>query len=221
MSGRTIAIGDIHGCYLALEAVLNELVVHNTDTIVTLGDYVDRGPESNRVIERLLQLQNQCHLVSLMGNHEVMLLSALQDPRDLEFWMHCGGAETLESYGGVVESIPESHIEFIEQCALAYESDQHVFVHANYQPDCPIDEQDEQTLLWTHLGFEAPRRHVSGKTVVVGHTPQLSGEVLDRGHLICIDTFCFGDGWLTALDVQSKQVWQADKQGTVRTDSPD
>ena len=63
-----------------------------------------------------------------------------------------------------------------------------------------------------------PDPHVSGKIAIVGHTPQISGDVLDMGHLICIDTFCFGDGCLTAMDVHTKRIWQADKEGNLRSD---
>lgn len=216
MAGRTIAIGDIHGCSAALNAVLEGITLQKSDTIITLGDYVDRGPDSRGVVDRLLALRDHCDLVPLIGNHEMMLLAAVQDDQEIDFWTQCGGAETLASYGGEIECIPESHIEFFEQCAMAYETETHLFVHANYDADRPIDEQDDFVLLWKHLNSGVPEPHLSGKVAVVGHTPQMSGDVLDVGHLICIDTFCFGDGWLTALDVDSKSVWQANKDGELR-----
>lgn len=216
---RTIAIGDIHGCAAALVALLEQIEPQPKDTIVTLGDYIDRGTDSRGVVERLLLLNGQCELVPLIGNHEAMLLSALDDAEELAFWCQCGGMETLESYGGEIESIPESHIEFFEQCSIAYETDTHLFVHANYEADRPLEEQDEHVLLWKHLNYGVPSPHVSGKKVVVGHTPQTSGEVFDAGHLICIDTFCFGDGWLTAFDVESEEIWQANKFGEVKNAS--
>ena len=215
MSGRTIAIGDIHGCAAALEALLSRLVPQTEDTIVTLGDYVDRGPASREVVECLLQLREQCEVVSLFGNHEQMLLAAIEFD-DVDFWMQCGGDTTLLSYGGELAAIPESHVEFFERCHLAYETDSHIFVHANYNADQPINDQDDHILLWKHLGPQFPGPHFSGKTVVVGHTPQTSGEILDAGHFVCIDTWCFGDGWLTAFDVEKKTIWQANKAGEIR-----
>ena len=105
---------------------------------------------------------------------------------------------------------------FLRECTLAYETETHLFVHANYEPHLPIGEQDEITLLWKHLNHGIPGPHLSGKTVIVGHTPQPNGEPLDLGHLICLDTHCFGGGWLTAFDVESKQVWQANQEGEVK-----
>ncbi|MHB8862103.1 MAG: serine/threonine protein phosphatase, partial [Pirellulaceae bacterium] len=85
----------------------------------------------------------------------------------------------------------------------------HIFMHANYIADRDLDDQPEETLFWTHVSSVVPPPHRSGKIAIVGHTPQFSGEILDLGHLKCIDTCCFAGGWLTALDVHSGQVWQA------------
>ena len=92
---RTIAIGDIHGCAGALDTLLEEIQPRPTDTIVTLGDYVDRGPESSRVIEILVGLVSHCRLVPLIGNHEIMMFKAIIDPDQMEFWLQFGGNTTL------------------------------------------------------------------------------------------------------------------------------
>jgi serine/threonine protein phosphatase 1 len=97
-----------------------------------------------------------------------------------------------------------------------YETDSHLFVHANYDASLSLDQQPDDLLLWEHVVHTLPPRHRSGKTAVVGHTPQGSGEILDLGHLICIDTYCVGGGWLTALDVEAGQVWQANRAGELR-----
>jgi len=217
--GRTIAIGDIHGCSEALRTLLETIRPQRDDTIVTLGDYIDRGPNSHDVIEQIFELQNQCELITLLGNHELMLLLAKDDAEQLGWWQSCGGAATLLSYNNTIESIPESHFEFIEACPLAYETDTHIFVHANYEATVPMDEQSDQVLLWHHLAPDhIPAPHISGKKVIVGHTPQVDGNVLDLGHIVCIDTYCFGTGWLTALDVESGEIWQADQSGKLRVD---
>lgn len=216
MAGRTIAIGDIHGCDKALAAIIDAIEPTADDTIVTLGDYIDRGPDSNRVVERLLELQKACILVPLLGNHEQMLLAAIENEADAEFWMQCGGQATLESYGGDLQRIPEGHLNFIKDCAFAYETETHLFVHANYDSTVPVNEQDDYVMLWKHLTAPLPAPHISGKTAVVGHTPQMSGEILNAGHLICIDTWCFGDGWLTALDVETMAITQCNRHGEVR-----
>ena len=89
-------------------------------------------------------------------------------------------------------------------------------MHANYDPKLPLANQEIYTLLWSHLRNDMPSRHQSGKTAIVGHTSQKSGEVLDRGYLKCIDTCCYGGGWLTALDVFSGQTWQVNQDGVER-----
>jgi len=122
----------------------------------------------------------------------------------------------MESYGGHPDDVPEEHIQFIKSCRRYHETDDHIFVHGNYEPKKPLAQQSERTLLWTHLTISLPKPHASGKTAIVGHTPQLSGEILDHGHVIGIDTFCVGSGWLTALDVLTMTVWQADKDGHLR-----
>jgi serine/threonine protein phosphatase 1 len=94
----------------------------------------------------------------------------------------------------------------------------HIFVHAYYEADRPLHEQQWGRLRWASLP-PIPARHSSGKVAIVGHTPQKSGEVLDLGYLKCIDTFCHGGGWLTALEVRTGKVWQANLAGEIRTSS--
>jgi serine/threonine protein phosphatase 1 len=213
MPARTIAIGDIHGCFQALATLLEAIHPAADDRLIVLGDFVDRGPDSRAVIERLLDLQHHCQLVTLLGNHELMLLRALDDADQRRFWLCFGGQETLASYGGQIDAIPPAHLDFIRNARLFYETETHLFFHANYHSELPPQQQPEMLLIWTHLDRHVPAPHVSGKTVVVGHTPQLDGQVLDLGHLICLDTFCCGGGWLTALDVHAGTLWQASLQG--------
>ena len=105
---RTLAIGDMHGCLTALETLLDVVAPSEEDQLVTLGDYVDRGPDSRGVIERLLALDRECHLVPLRGNHELMMLDAKQ-LRGAMFWRLAGGTNTLASYDtGVAADIPEA-----------------------------------------------------------------------------------------------------------------
>lgn len=213
IDGRTIAIGDIHGCARALEVLLELIQPAPEDLIVTLGDYVDRGPESRQVIDRMIQLQEQCRVVPLLGNHEYMLLEALDQKMLLNFWMQCGGQQTLESYGGTIDQIPAEHLDFIRNCQRYFETESHLFFHANFDPGASPDNQPDQLLLWEHLGHSRPTPHTSGKCVIVGHTPQPDGRVLNLEHVICLDTYCFGGGCLTAMDVHSQKIWQVNKRG--------
>lgn len=192
------------------------------DQVVTLGDYVDRGPDSKGVIERLMALHRKGQLVALRGNHELMMLRARQSERfALYHWLSAGGEETLASYTetGEVRSltcIPEEHWHFLEKiCVNWWETTSHFFVHANAYSNLPLSQQPERMLFWQK--FNRPAPHRSGKTMVCGHTSQKSGEPLNLGHAICIDTWVYGRGWLTCLDVNSGQVWQANQGGQSRT----
>ncbi len=215
---RTIAIGDVHGCLAALDSLLAAVRPRSDDTLVFLGDYVDRGPDSRGVIERLLGLQQQLHLVCLLGNHDEMMLNVYDGQREIYVdWLLFGGSATLDSYSTMQpEDVPTEHIAFLRSCKLYHETDRHFFVHGNYQAELPLDAQPRGTLLWESLRDRQPGPHCSGKIAIVGHTSQKTGEVLDLGYLKCIDTRCYGDGWLTALDVDSGQLWQANKKGEMR-----
>ena len=214
---RTIAIGDIHGCAAALRALLEAIQPTEWDKIVTLGDYVDRGPDSRGVIEQLIELAQRCVHVPLIGNHEVMMLEALDKGGDhLNWWWECGGRETIASYGKFPRDVPKSHVKFLRGLEDFHETQRHIFVHANYDYDVPMSDQSRATTLWEHLNFRQPPPHYSGKTVFVGHTPQLTGEILDSDHLVGIDTACAVGGYLTAIDVDSRQIWQADADGNLR-----
>jgi serine/threonine protein phosphatase 1 len=218
MKARTIAIGDIHGCSAALDALLNAIRPRPEDCIVTLGDYINRGPDSRGVIERLIKLKDRCRLVPLLGNHEEMLFEALADNLPLDDFLGIGGDATLDSYGPgrVLSLILDFHLRFLESCLDFHETESHIFVHASYESYLPMGEQTTTTLRWEPLGNAVPERHVSGKTVIAGHNAQMDGEILDLGHVKVIDTYCYGGGWLTALDVHTEEVWQADREGNMR-----
>ena len=216
---RTIAIGDIHGCAIALENLLAAIEPKPDDSIIALGDYVDRGMASSRVIEILLDLVTRCRFVPLIGNHEIMMFKGLQNGgKDLEFWMMHGGQATVASYGGRLQNIPQDHMVFLSHCLRYHESERHFFVHACYDANLPLDQQPDQIIFWQHILEIPPPPHANGKKAIVGHTPQADGEILNFDHLAVIDTYCYGDQWLTALDVDSGKIWQANERGEVRTD---
>ncbi len=215
-TSRTIVIGDIHGCALALKALFDAIQPCDDDLLVTLGDYVDRGPDSKAVIDLLLDVQQRCQLVPLLGNHERMFLSVVDEEVDPSFWLTFGGRQTLNSYGGDLEHVPDEHLEFLRQCVPYHDTEKFIFVHANYSAHAPMEAQPERLLFWEHLSSTIPPPHVSGKTVFLGHTPQVSGEVCDLGHLVCLDTYCFGGSWLTALEATTRETWQANLLGQLR-----
>jgi serine/threonine protein phosphatase 1 len=216
-NNRTIAIGDIHGCGRALAALIDAIRPGSQDEFVTLGDYIDGGPDSRGVLDQLLALSSHCRLVPLMGNHEQMLLAALESRSERDFWLKFGGDATLASYGGAAEprAITREHLEFVRSCRPYYETDSHIFVHANYWPNMPMASLSSTVLYWEPLHLERVGRHYSGKTVIVGHTPQPGGRILDLGFLKCIDTDCCRGGCLTALEVHTGLFWQANQRGEV------
>jgi serine/threonine protein phosphatase 1 len=153
-----------------------------------------------------------------MGNHEEMLLNFLDGRPQPDNWLLCGGKETLDSYTrhDKQATIPREHIDFIRSWVDYAETKSHFFVHGAYHPDQRLPDQRWQMWRWHSLREMIPGRHVSGKTAVVGHTSLKDGEVLDVGHLVCIDTYCWGGGWLTALDTTTGTTWQADREGRLR-----
>ena len=115
MLRMTYLFGDIHGCLKSFESLLDRLSPTQDDTVITLGDYVDRGPDSHGVIERLLTLRDQTNLIGLRGNHELMMMEALQGPPASGFWLLNGGLETLESYGiRKLSEVPQEHWELFQ-----------------------------------------------------------------------------------------------------------
>src|SRR5690348_4776167 len=129
---RLLAIGDIHGCYAALIALDGEVRFCSDDVIVGLGDFVDCGPDSRLVIDHLISLAERTTLISLMGNHELMMINAREGAGDYLGWIGAGGNKTLDSYRGkTLDVIPAKHWRFVEGCHPFYEADRDFFVHAN------------------------------------------------------------------------------------------
>jgi serine/threonine protein phosphatase 1 len=217
---RVLAIGDIHGCSRSFDLLLAAVDLRPDDLVITLGDYVDRGPDSAGVLRRVIALSKTHRLIALRGNHEQMMLEARRRPDEVSTWLLCGGAKTLASYAvpgdaGKLADVPGDHWEFLEnQCVEWHETDTHFFVHANAYPDMPLADQPDYMLFWESL--DNPQPHCSGKVMVCGHTAQKSGLPLNLGHTICLDTWVYGDGWLTCLDVMSGAIWQANESGHVR-----
>ena len=215
---RRFVIGDIHGCAKALRSLIEIIDPRPDDELVFLGDYVDRGPDSRNCVDQLIALKERCRLVTLRGNHEIMLMGVAFGGLNSKAWLASGGLATVSSYGGSLKKIPPQHIAFFQSLRPYYETDDCIFVHANYDPDLPMSQQREIDTYWTHLSKSMPGPHCSGKIVYVGHTPQPFGLVLNKEHLVCVDTYCFGNGYLTALDLDTGTSIQVDKHGHERRD---
>lgn len=219
--GRTLAIGDVHGCATALRTLLAFVGPNDNDTIIMLGDYVDRGLDSKGVIDLLDAVEHPFKLVCLQGNHELMMRNARHDDMAYRARLSCGGWEPLESYRTTevddveIDAVPAAHWEFLSRKLLPYfETDSHIFVHANPLPDRPMESQPEYALYWEALS--PPQRHQSGKVVVRGHTSLADGVPLVSDASICIDTKAHAGNFLTCVDPVNRHVWQANELGETR-----
>lgn len=219
---RILAVGDIHGCYRSLDLLLAIVQPTRDDVLVTLGDYVDRGPNSCQVIDRLLELEHSTRLIPLRGNHETMMIEARNGMPDSRTWMLAGGSETLDSYNGTngriaqLTDVPKRHWEFLSNKLLPYwESEYFIFVHGCVEPDLPMSQQSETTLYWM-MYSTLKSQHYSGKTVVCGHEIQDNGLPARSPFAICIDTGAWNDGWLTCFSPEEGKMWQANELGQTR-----
>lgn len=224
MTPRLIAVGDIHGSSDQFDALMDAVKPTTADTLVFLGDYVDRGPDTRGVLDRLIFLKRKFHVVCLLGNHELLMLRARADAGSKRMWLSVGGLQALASYGsapgrtGTMDDIPEAHWHFLERdCVDWLETEDFLFVHAGVVPSLTMDEQSEAALFWEFLDPAKPIYHFSGKTVICGHTSQKSGKILDLGSTICLDTYAYGGGHLSALDCLTGRTWQANLLGRVTT----
>jgi serine/threonine protein phosphatase 1 len=215
MSERVLAIGDIHGCFCALTTLLEAVAPSKNDTVVFVGDAVDRGPASREVIDCILALREQCKVVFIMGNHEEIMRDAISGRGLMEPWLTFGGRATLDSYGGKIENVPPEHLRFLVSAAPYFETESEIFVHANLESGVSLANQRSDFLRWKHIdGSEPP--YSTSKRVICGHTSQRDGAPLVFNGWVCIDTYAYGGQWLSCLDVESNQVVQANEKGELR-----
>jgi serine/threonine protein phosphatase 1 len=214
-SGRLFAIGDIHGCVDELTAVLTAIAPARGDTVVFVGDYIDRGPAACEVVNLLLELrQGHADYVFLKGNHEDMMLSFLGLPGHYgESFLLNGGAPTLESYGvseaaaiNAIERIPPGHIDFLRTLATSYLHPPYLFVHAGISPLRQLEEQSVEDMLWIRQEFIF-NPHQLDATVVFGHTP-MRAVMVDLPYKLGIDTGLVYGGKLTCIEFNEGVLYQ-------------
>jgi serine/threonine protein phosphatase 1 len=222
---RVYAIGDIHGRLDLLQALSRILRddIHDAPVegsiIVTLGDYIDRGPHSAGVIDWLLAGHMPAPIIALRGNHEATLLDFLVDASVLDNWRHFGGLETLASYGVDVRDamrgrnhaaaqaklravLPPAHLGFFERTRLSWSSGDYFFCHAGARPNVPLARQEQQDLLWIRDEFN-DFRGAFEKMIVHGHTPVAEPEIL--ANRINVDTGAYATNVLTALVLEGRE----------------
>lgn len=186
----TYAIPDLHGRLDLLERALSRILEHAKNRaarVVTLGDYVDRGPDSRRVIEFLLAWPfPNLQLVALKGNHEAMMWEACNNLIEASRWIENGGGETLTSYGGVSagtppkQVVPDHHLRWIDQLPLVHVDMHRIFVHAGVDPRIPLDRQSDRTLLWKRYPKGADSGH-GRRHVVHGHHADENAPLVFKG----------------------------------------
>jgi serine/threonine protein phosphatase 1 len=222
------AVGDIHGERGQLEALLAQLNVGPDDTLLFLGDYIDRGDDSRGVLDVLIRLRQRYRTILLMGNHESMLLDwlGLDVPGAARgrAYLGNGGFRTLASYGvtdrpqELLERMPHAHLALLSSLSPWYLTESHVFVHGGIPaaalgptPGAVADllaQQDRVELLWTRMPVDVP--HYLPRTIVYGHSPSEDGAL--RWNLpwsVGIDTGCGVGGRLSALRLPDGAVFQA------------
>ncbi len=216
---RTLALGDIHGCLKSLETLAQWVPFKAGDRLVLLGDYLDRGPDSRGVIDWVLAASRVGEVIALRGNHEAMMLEARTNLAARAMWIENGGVEALASYGTSIANdwiskVPPAHWAFLESTGFHFETERFIFVHGGVDWDKPLAEQNAQREIWTRCTGMRP--HVSGKRVICGHTPQPGGRIGVYQWGLCLDTDCCRGEWLTCLDVESGEYWQANEGGGTR-----
>ena len=217
MAGRLYVVGDVHGCARELEALLAALPLARGDTLAFIGDYIDRGPDSRAVVDRLLDLERSDDVatVFLEGNHEAMCKAYVgRGGQWAEAWRMNGGAQTLRSYGlpaqapgaRVAEELPRAHVDFFDRLVKHHAVGRFLLVHAGIRPDRTMEEQEPEDLLWIREEFIG-RRHPLPYTVVFGHTPQRR-VLVDLPYKLGIDTGCVYGGRLTAIELAEGVIHQ-------------
>jgi len=192
-------------------SLLNAIDFGPQDRIVLLGDLIDRGAGSADVLTHVIKLSREhqnTHII--MGNHEQMMLESRNSKERYSDWIANGGDATLRSYGpgSTLATVPDSHWHFLQHQLVPYvETETHILVHANAYGDLSMVEQPDYMLRWEPCDQIAP--HQSGKTIVCGHTPQKSGDPMNKGYAICIDTNACRGGWLTCLELNSGRICRA------------
>ena len=232
------AIGDIHGHVGELDRVLELIEADGgaKEKAVFLGDYIDRGPDSRAVLDRLVEgIAAGKDWVTLKGNHDrlfewFMEEEPRQDPHMLigYHWFHerIGGRETLQSYGLDIdpktrlkalhdeaqEAIPDSHLELLRNLELTFETEHLFFCHAGIRPEVPLHQQDEEDLVWIRQEFHAYSQP-HPKLIVHGHTPVRAAQ--HYGNRVNLDSGAgFGDP-LTVAVFEEDEVWKLTPEGRV------
>jgi serine/threonine protein phosphatase 1 len=216
------AFGDIHGEFLKLKNLIDRIYISKDDTLVFLGDYIDRGKMTFEVVDYLIKLNKKHSCVFLYGNHESMFMDFMSGINEALFYSN-GGKKTINSYAKhrydirknvyyLNRKMPKGHIKFFQQLKRYYETEDFIFVHAGIFPGISLEESSDDILLWCRQFSSIP---YEGKPVVYGHSP--NSTILNEEYKICIDTgACFESmGDLTCVQLPERHFY---RQGTIKED---
>ena len=180
----TYAIPDIHGRVDLLRdafAAIDQHAGGKFGTIVALGDYVDKGPDSPDVIDLLRAgPQPGWRFIALKGNHDSMMVQALRDPARMSWWLERGGDRVIRSYGGTPSDIPADDIAWLDQLALMHVDRHRIYLHAGLETELALDQQTERTLLWKRYPDDETA-DFQGRHIVHGHDSFVGGPKLFEG----------------------------------------
>lgn len=197
--GQTFVIPDVHGRLDLLCEGLAQIAERSHDVagvVVALGDYVDKGPSSREVIDRLVAgVGDRFSLVTLKGNHDAMMVDALRDGSNMAHWLAKGGDDALASYGGEIANVPQAHLDWLNQLQLIHVDAHRLYVHAGVDPEIPLSQQSERTLLWKRYPKGFPDGY-GALHVVHGHDNCPDGPLLYQGRTN-LDTLAWRTGRLT------------------------
>lgn len=207
---KIFVIGDIHGCAKTFEKMLEQINPAPEDKIFLLGDYVDRGPDSKGVVDKIFNLvEDGFDVAPIMGNHEYMLLSARYSPIDLMQWDRNGSYSTLKSFKAAKpEDIPRKYLDFFEDLPYYRQTDEFIISHASLDFEAEKPLEDIISLLWAR-GDRVDKEKTGGRRVICGHTPKTLSEIeqsLEKDKIF-LDGGCVyknkypGVGFLCALEL--------------------
>lgn len=212
---KIFAIGDIHGCLDKLKELMPKMGIdYQNDTLIFIGDYIDRGEHCREVVDYIIRLKSDYKkVICLRGNHEDMFARYLEGV-DEDMHLNIGGMSTLHSYGISLSDniekrkrkIPATHRTFFESLLPYYETENYIFVHAGLKPGLPLKEQTMNDMLWIRHEFIDSKEDF-GKIVVFGHTPLFSP--LIKKNMIGIDTGAVYGGNLTCVELPKINIYQA------------
>ncbi len=218
MNKKKFAVGDIHGCFESLtELVENIIHLQKSDKLILLGDYIDRGDKSKEVVDYIIELQEKgFDVISLMGNHEAMLIDAFENEKNTSKWIQNGGTETLKSFGiSSLKNIQSKYIEFFKKLRYYYSSDDFLFVHAGFNDNVLNPFTDFNSMLWKcQESYTNPL--LVNKTIIHGHNiisvSKCEERTRSKSNVINIDTGCVyndkeGFGRLTAYECDSQRIF--------------